>query len=189
MTDLSKIKDSLLKIHPFTEEQLDQFTGRLIFQKLNKRELLLKPGQISKGITFISTGSLRLYTKIGDNELTLNFFTENTWVADLESLLTQQPSINYIEAFEDTGTATIILKDLHWLMDNYPAFRMLNGLLVNLGVSTTHMASIKTKNPDERYQVLLTTHPDWLNRFPQNQIASYLGMAPETLSRVRARVS
>ena len=189
MTDLSKIKDSLLKIHPFTEEQLDQFTGRLISQKLNKRERLLKRGQISKGITFIISGSLRSYTKTDHNELTINFFTENTWVADLESLLTQRPSANYIEAFEDTGAATIGLKDIHRLMDNYPAFRMLNGLLANLGVSTTHLASVKTKNPDERYHELLTTHPDWLNRFPQNQIASYLGMAPETLSRVRARLS
>jgi len=189
MTDLSKIKDSLLKTHPFAEEQLDQFTGRLIFQRFNKREFLLKSGQISKGITFILSGSLRLYNKIGDKELTLNFFTENTWLADLESLLTQQSSTNYIEAFEDTSAATIMLKDLHWLMDNYPDFRMLNKLLTGLHISTMHLASIKTKNPDERYHELLTTHPDWLNRFPQNQIASYLGMAPETLSRVRARLS
>lgn len=188
MTDLSKLKDSLLKIHPFTEEQLDQFTGRLIFQKLSKKDFLLKPSQISNGITFINTGSLRLYSKAEDNELTINFFTENTWVADLESLLTQQPSANYIEAFEDTGTATIGLKDLHRLMDTYPVFCMLNALLANLSISTMHLASIKTKNPDERYHELLTTHPDWLNRFPQNQIASYLGMAPETLSRVRARL-
>jgi CRP-like cAMP-binding protein len=188
MADLSKIKDSLLKIHPFTEEQLTQFTGKLTFKKHSKRDLLLKPGQISDGITFINSGSLRLYSKAEDNELTINFFTESSWVADLESLLTQQPSANYIEAFEDTYIAIVSLKDLHRLMDTHPCFRMLNGLLTGLNVSTMHLASIKTKNPDERYHELLTMHPDWLNRFPQNQIASYLGMAPETLSRVRARL-
>ena len=188
MTDLSKIKTALLKIHPFTEEQLSKFTDKLTFIKLNKKDFLLKPGQISNGITFINNGSLRRYTKTGDRELTINFFTENNWVADLESLLTQQPSANYIEAFEDTGVAVIMLKDIHFLMDTDPCFRMLNVLIADLTISTAHLASIKTKNPDERYKELFTTHPDWLNRFPQNQIASYLGMTPETLSRVRARL-
>jgi len=188
MTDLSKIKNSLLKIYPFTEEQLNQFTNKLTFRKLNKKDFLLKPYQISNGITFINRGSLRLYTETEHRELTINFFTENIWVADLESLLRQQPSANYIEAFEDTDIATIMLKDIHLLMDIYPCFHMLNLLLANLTISTAHIASIKTKNPDERYKELLMTHPDWLNRFPQNQIASYLGMTPETLSRVRARL-
>ena len=188
MTDLSKIKTALLKIHPFTEEQLNKFTGKLTFMKLNKKDFLLKPGQISDGITFINKGSLRLYTKTGDSELTINFFTENSWVADLESLLTQQPSANYIEAFDDTRIATIMLKDIHFLMDTHPCFRMLNVLIANLTISTAHLTSIKTKSPDERYNELFIMHPDWLNRFPQNQIASYLGITPETLSRVRARV-
>jgi len=101
--------------------------------------------------------------------------------------LTQQPSKNYIEAFEDSDIASITLNDIHELMDNYPCFRMLNALLANLTISATHLATITTKNPDERYQELLLKHPDWINRFPQMQIASYLGMTAETLSRVRAR--
>ena len=188
MTDLLTIKNSLLKIYPFTEEPLSQFTNRLTFSKLNKKDFLLKPGQISNCITFINKGSLRLYTVTEHSELTINFFTEDSWVADFESLLTQRPSANYIEAFEDTDVASITLKDIHLLMDAYPCFRMLNSLLTNLTISTTHITSIKTKNPDERYKELLITYPGWINRFPQNQIASYLGMTPETLSRVRARL-
>ena len=188
MTELSKIKNSLLKIYPFTEEQLDQFTDKLTFRKLNKKDFLLKPRQISNRLTFINKGSLRLYTETEHSELTINFFTENAWVADLESLLKQRPSTNYIEAFEDTDIATITLQDIHLLMDTYPCFRMLNSLLANMTITTAHITSIKTKNPDDRYKDLLKSSPDWLKKFPQHQIASYLGMTPETLSRVRARL-
>ena len=188
MTELSKIKNSLLKIYFFTEEQLDQFTDKLTFRKLNEKDFLLKPRQISNRLAFINKGSLRLYTETEHSELTINFFTENTWVADLESLLKQQPSVNFIEAFEDTEIATITLNDIHLLMDTYPGFRMLNSLLANLTITTAHITSIKTKSPDDRYKELLITCPGWLKKFPQNQIASYLGMTPETLSRVRARL-
>ena len=121
-------------------------------------------------------------------EYSITFFTENRWVTDIESLLSQQPSKNYIEAFEPSTVALITLKDIHELMDDHPNFRMLNALLAHLNIPTSHLASIQTKSPDVRYATLLAEHPDWLNRFPQMHIASYLGMTPETLSRVRARM-
>jgi CRP/FNR family transcriptional regulator, anaerobic regulatory protein len=189
MTDFSGIKISLLKLYPFSEEQLNQFADRLTFKKLKKKSFLIRPNQISNCLTFINRGSLRFYTDTERGELTINFFTEHQWAADIESLLMQQPSKNYIEAFEDSDTASITLKDIHELMDIYPCYLKLNALIANLAIPTTHLATISTKNPDKRYKELLLKHPDWINRFPQLQIASYLGMTPETLSRVRARVA
>lgn len=189
MMELLAIKKSLRKFYSFTEEQLNLFIGKLTFTKLKKRDFLLKPRQVSDGVTFICKGSLRFYTIVEGKNLTINFFTENNWVADLESLLAQQPSENYIEAFEDTDIAIITIYDIHRLMDISPCFRMLNLLLTDLTIPAAHIISIKTQNPYERYKKLMENYPGWINRFPQNQIASYLGITPETLSRVRARLS
>ena len=185
----SKIKSSLCKLYPFSEEQLAQFTKSMSRAHLRKKECLLESGQVCDHLTFLSKGSLRHYTMIGNAELTNNFFTEGQWVTDIDSLLAQEPSKNYMEALEDSEIASISLQDIHEMMDNYPSFRMLNGLIANMVVPVTHLASISRKSPDVRYRELLSKHPDWITRFPQMHIASYLGMTPETLSRVRARIS
>lgn len=188
MTSDSPIKVSLTKIHAFTEEQLLHFTDKLDYRTLKKKEFLLAENQVSDGITFILSGSFRFFKKTSRGELTIKFFVENQWLADLESLLTLQPSTNNIEALEDSEIATISLRNMHYLMDVHPAFRKLQSLLADLAIPAAHLAALQSKSPDERYAELLVQYPQWINRFPQMLIASYLGMKPETLSRVRARM-
>lgn len=188
MNAFSEIKKSLLKIYPFTDEQLELFINKLVYKKIRKNDLILNEKQISDRLIFVLSGSLRFYVKKEYNDLTLNFVTENFWFADIESLLMQKPSQNRIEAAEDSSIASINMTDIHELMDLHPCFRMLYGLLANLTISSSYIATITNKNPDERYRELLISHPSWIIRFPQKHIASFLKMTPETLSRVRARI-
>lgn len=189
MHDFSEITKSLLQLYPFSEVQQKLFTDRLHHKHLKKKEFLLSPGHISEGISFILSGSFRFYNTTENGESTLSFFTENSWVADLESLLTQLPSKNQIQALENSEIVSISLKELHQLMHIHPSFNMLNGLLSSMTLSTHTLVSIQKKSPDERYKDLLLSHPHWIKRFAQMHIASYLGITPETLSRVRARLS
>nr|WKN37049.1 Crp/Fnr family transcriptional regulator [Tunicatimonas sp. TK19036] len=188
MTDFSGIEKSLRAVYPFSEQQLRLFTDKLVCNTLKKKDFLLKPNQLCNGLTFVVSGGLRLYIETERGDLTINFFTENCWVADLESLLTRQPSNSYIEALENSAIATISLNDIHWLMNIHPCYHMLHALIAHLTIPTAQLVTIRTKKPAERYDELLSQKPDWINRFPQRHIASYLGIAPETLSRVRASV-
>lgn len=188
MDDLQGLKKSLLQCHPFSKKQLAMFTDKVSVKKILKKDFLVKKNQVCSSLGFIFAGSFRLYTETGHRELTLKFFTENCWVSDLVGLLAQKPSDVFIEAAEDSRIAVIMLKDIHRLMDLHPCFIMLNGLLAELSVSTDRLISLTTKNPDDRYRDLLLENPGWVNRFPQMQLASYLGITPETLSRVRARL-
>lgn len=147
MTGVYEIKKSLSKIHPFSEEQLGLFTDKLIYRSLKKKDFLLKEDQLSDRIAFILTGSFRFFKKKNHGELTIKFFVENNWIADLESLLAQQPSKNYIEAIEDSEIASITLRDIHMLMDAHPCFRMLNALMADLTISTSYIATINSKSP------------------------------------------
>ncbi len=185
----SAIEHSLLTLYPFSPQQIEQFINKLKYRSLRKKELLLQKGEVSSNLFFIINGAIRFYTRSGEIELTQNFYTENLWVTDLESFASQQPSANFIEALEETTVASVSLQDIHSLMDLHADFRMLNALTANLSVATAQLTSLKTFNPDDRYKELLLKNPDWINRFPQHQIASYLGMTPETLSRVRSRMN
>ncbi|UZR96291.1 Crp/Fnr family transcriptional regulator [Chondrinema litorale] len=183
-----EIKKSLLKLYPFSEQNLDIFADKITFKHHKKKEFLVRKNQICRELNFVISGSFRLYTETEKGELTLHFFTENSWSSDLESLLNRKPSKNFIEAIEPSKIAVISLKDIHQLMNLHSDFHMLNGLLADFSISSSQIISINTKSPDKRYKDLLKNHPDWINRFPQKYIASYLGITPETLSRVRARV-
>lgn len=171
------IKQSMERIHRFSDEQVTLFHSTLEIKTIRKKSYLLKFGQICNTFAIILNGSFRIYNA----EQTLNFFTEHDWVADHNSFVGQKPSLNQIEAMEDTEVAIINIYQLHSLIATDNTFMILGRLLADLAITPS------LKSPAEKYQDLMQQHPDWIIRFPQKQLASYLGMTPETFSRMKAK--
>jgi CRP/FNR family transcriptional regulator, anaerobic regulatory protein len=188
MENNKEIIKSLTSIHRFNKNQINAFLSKLKDKSLDKGDYLLKEGQCCNFLAFIKKGSLRYHSWTGTDEITLHFFTEQVWTTDYESLLSQKPSLNNLQAAEKTEVKIISLDDLHYLLVQFPDFRNIMKVMDKSIITSSHLKSITITTPDERYIKLLNTYPDWINRFPQMHIASYLGMTKETFSRVKARV-
>jgi CRP-like cAMP-binding protein len=179
------IKAILHKLHHFSDEHVNLFYDKLNFKQIRKNGLLLKPGQVCDFVAIVMKGSLRIYHQNEDKEHTLSFFTEDSWVADHNSFVSQKPSANTIQAMEPTEVAIISLQNTHKLIEQDQRFMILGRILGELTIPQA--LSVHHASPQDRYNNLMQQHPDWIIRFPQKHLSSYLGITPETFSRVKRK--
>lgn len=160
-----------------------------IFRNYAKGAILLKEGEISNEYYFVIKGCLRCYYIIDGQEKTTAFYTEAESFAPPCST-DGTPSPYYLSCVEDS-ILTVATPDMEkTIFEKFPRFEMLCRLLSEELLSKTQASfdEFKTSSPEQRYLNLLHTRPDLLQRVPQHQIASYLGMKPESLSRIRRRL-
>lgn len=175
---------SITSYAPLSEEDVKRFTDRIEIKLMDKGELLLEIDEVSSHWAFVNKGSFREYYRDQNlNEVTTQLFTENSWAINHSSFTGQLPSKCKIEAFEDSEVLMIGIHDLHHLIGESPAFFALGKILE---VDSTRPSTIAT--PEEKYLWLLKHNPAIVQKFPLKHIASYLGMTPETLSRVRSKI-
>lgn len=157
-------------------------------KKLRKRQFLLKSGCVSKYTAFITKGAIRQYC-IDDkgNEKIIQLYVENHWADDRASLITQEPSLYNIQAWEDTEMLIISPKDIYDLADQIPAIAQMLRVMDDRHAIALHkrLNSMICGTAEERYLEFANKYPHLVQRFPQHHIASYLGITKETLSRVK----
>jgi CRP-like cAMP-binding protein len=158
-----------------------------------KRENIVEEGQVSKHIYFIIKGSMRQYHIIDGEEKTTFFFFENDLACNYESFLKQTPSDTTIETMEDVEVLYFTHEVIHRMYRLYPKYETM-GKMIAEKVYMCAMDRLKTfllNTPEERYQHFLKSEEAELilERVPQHYIASYLGITPVSLSRIRARVA
>ena len=179
------VLDTIKTYGPYSEKEEDDFCSLLQTRELRKGEELLTIGQTCQEFCFLLEGSFVQSYKDHDlNEVVTNLFTQHDWVLDHASFTGQKPSLHSITAFEDSTIQTLNIHDLHALIGRSPSFFAL-GKILEMDIP---FANPKL-TPDEKYALLLDQKPSIIQTFPLKIIASYLGMTPETLSRVRRRVS
>lgn len=164
----------------------------LLTKKLRRKQYLLQEGEMCRYIAVVEQGALKAYhTQEDGAEHIMQFALEGWLVSDLSSFLTGDPATLNIDALEDT-TLTLIDKSAHdELMLKLPKFEtyirlQLTGAYIAL---QRRISSIISRSPEERYKHLLAAYPHIVQRVPQHMIASYMGLTPETLSRVRSRIA
>jgi CRP-like cAMP-binding protein len=177
---------------PITEEERELIENYLTLKKLRKRQYLLQEGDICKSVAFVEKGALRLYTVTENGaEHVVQFALEGQFLTDLYSFLVKEPSVYNIDAIEDSELVLITRSasdELRTLSPKYQEFifQETSAAYVQL---ERRMTSIISLNVEERYQELTSNYPNIIQRLPQHMIASYMGLTPETLSRVRKRIS
>lgn len=180
------------KLIPLTKEEKELVSGKFFPRLFRKRQYLLQEGDTCTQLYFVVRGCLRLY-KIDDqgNIHTLAFAAENYWINDLGSFHGVKPSSLNIEALEDTVVLQVSRDDLISLYLQAPKFdRIFRVLLENSFIRLQErLLQNISSTAEERYQSFLETYPHLVNRLSQVQIASFLGLTPEFLSRLRNRLT
>jgi CRP-like cAMP-binding protein len=165
------------------------FEKYIIKAKIGKNEQILRKGEHCNFIAFIHEGSFRFYyDKDGEEKITA-FNFKGDFVSNYRSFLTGNPSDHFIEAMQDAVIYKINLQELNSLYDKHKNIERLGRLIAeNLYLMVaSRLDSFMFHTPEERYKALIERNSRLLNEVPQYMIASYLGVKPETLSRIRAR--
>ena len=187
----SQIKKSVLSLVNFTADEWEIFRNALSVKKIAKKDFYIKKGEVCKDVSFITKGGFRSYYIIEGKEITSFFSFENEYVTDYESFLLKKPSLLYTQAIEDTELLVLSydkMQQLYKTGSNAERYGRLvaEGLFVMV---YQQKMEFMLYNPEERYIRLLSQRSDLFQRVPQVYIASLLGMTPETLSRIRKRIS
>jgi len=171
-----------------TDSEEDLIKNIFIPKKIRKKQYFLQEGQVCKYSAFIVKGAMRQYNV--DNkgvEHVVQLYIENWWAVDRESFIMLTPSIYNIDAWEDTDVLFMTHADYLNLAKHIPALLELSRKLDQRNFVATQKRLNASLNfsAEQRYADLVKTRPEFLQRFPQHIIASYLGITKETLSRIR----
>ena len=174
-----------------TEDEKQGILEAFPVKEYKKGKNLLKIGQISKDSFFVIKGCIRQHSIKDDEEVTSGLYTEFQSAVNFESMSNKTPSKYYFTCTEDSIIAILNSEKETELYKTFPRIGEVCRVELEkmLGASQESLLKFKNATPKERYLNLLEERPDLINRVPQYQLASYLGITPETLSRIRKRIS
>ena len=167
------------------------FGDRFVTRTVKRREKILVAGEVCKYYTFVVEGCFRMFG-VDDKgfEHNIQFAAEKDWIADIGSFHTQKSSQLNIEALEAGLVLQIKQEDLYFLYKNIPKMNMIFKVLIELKYIELQNRVLQnfSSTAEQRYLSFLEQYPHLFNRLPNTQIASYLGITPEFLSKVRKNI-
>lgn len=186
---MDKLKEFLTQKLDIQPEEWGYFSSFLTKKIVPKATLILKKGEIENTISFIEKGSVRFFVPYEENELTFAFIFENDFVCAYDSFLTQKPSSYNSETLTDTVIWQLTYDNLQLLYSTLPKSNIFGRLLteeIYLKKARRELAFL-TQSAEERYLDLFSLRPNIIKSIPLKHIASYIGVTPQALSRIRKR--
>ena len=190
MSDFQMLFDYIqdLSGQTLSEDDKELLVAHFKPKKIRKRQYFLQEGDVCKYAGFIVKGAAKTYTvDEKGHEHILKLSVEDWWLADFESYYHLKPSRFNIEALEDMEILQITNAVVEEFIKPIPAFSAMQKVLSqnNTIAAQKRMQSAISQSGEERFQELVNEYPHFIQRFSQNMIASYLGLTPESLSRIR----
>jgi len=182
---------SIRNLIALSPAEADIVTSLFKEKTYRKGDLFLKEGQICKQVGFVAKGLMRYYINHDGEEKTYAFSQENNYVCNYESFLPQCPSSKNIQALEDSNVLVISHDDLQIFYKTVREGERFGRIVIGAVFIQLleDLSSFYTDRPEHRYEKFIRNHPDLQQRISQYHIASYVGVKPQSLSRIRKRIS
>lgn len=179
------------RFSPLTEEEANAIKDSMIIEHFTKGTYLLKEGKAQVDTYLVLKGCVREYIDKDGEERTTNFFTEDQWVISLGNFNSQSSRENNLVCTEDTSVMVGNEKSAQEIFKKHPRFETISRMVMEayFAEQKALLISYFTDSPEQRYLTLLKTRAELLQRIPQYQLASYIGVKPESLSRIRKRLT
>lgn len=186
----NRLINYFLKITNLTANEIRVLTESMIIKSFSKGSFLIKEGQRANDTFFILDGLVRQFKVIDGNDITTNFFNEEQWIISLENSENKTPSKYNLICVEDTVVVIGNESKAQELFKQFPRFEKVSRQIMETVFLEyqNFMTSYITNKPEERYLELLKSRPDIFQRVPQYDIATYIGVKPESLSRIRKKL-
>lgn len=186
-----KLIEYFLKITKLTQEEISALTDTMVVSTFKKDSCIIKEGQPNKNTFFVLDGLVRQYKILEGEDVTTNFYGEGQWIISLTSFTENIISTDTLVCVEDTAVVVGNEEKAQALFKDYPRFETVSRMVMETVFANEQkrLASYLTSTPEKRYLSLLKTQPYIFQKVPQYHIASYVGIKPESLSRIRKRLA
>ncbi|MCJ8288479.1 MAG: Crp/Fnr family transcriptional regulator [Crocinitomicaceae bacterium] len=187
---MEKLIEGIQNYVSLNEREIVLLEKSILKKTYKKHEVIFSEGKISEEIYFVTKGCVRLYYNVEGNDKTAFFYTEGQFICAGESYTFNVPAIENYQAVEETEIYVFTKARIGELLNEVPKMEVLARIATENELITCQkvIASFVTKSAEERYIDLLNSQGELFQRVPQQYIASFLGVSPETLSRIKKRV-
>ncbi len=187
---MERLIENIKVYTPLNEHEINLLKNAVEKRFYQKNELIFTEGKISDEIYFVTNGCVRLFYNVDGNDKTAFFYTEGQFICAGESYTFNIPAIENYQAIENTEIFVFRKSKIDTLLKEVPKFEVIARIATENELITCQkvIASFVTKSAEERYIDLLNTQGELFQRVPQQYIASFLGVSPETLSRIKNRI-